>query len=327
MQGTVVGVLRGGPSSEHEVSLKTGHAILKNLPSSRFSIRDIYIDKQGVWHERGIPTSPVQVLPTLDVVVVGLHGEYGEDGKIQRLLEQYGVPYTGSNSFASGIAMHKVLTKEIAKEHGLLTPTYHYIEQGADVEEATAHIIRSFRQPVLVKPVSLGSSIGVSVVGGYAPLYAAIQTLVPAGGVLVEEFIKGTEVTVGVVENFRGEALYLLPPVEIVPPPTSLFFDTNAKYNGQTSEIVPGRFSKVHTQELMRQAGRMHEALGLRQYSRSDFILSPKGIYFLETNTLPGLTEHSLLPKSLQAVGVSLTEFLSHVVDTALTNDSQHTYG
>ena len=223
--------------------------------------------------------------------------------------------------------MHKVLTKEIAKEHGLLTPTYHYIEQGADVEEATAHIIRSFRQPVLVKPVSLGSSIGVSVVGGYAPLYAAIQTLVPAGGVLVEEFIKGTEVTVGVVENFRGEALYLLPPVEIVPPLTSLFFDTNAKYNGQTSEIVPGRFSKVHTQELMRQAGRMHEALGLRQYSRSDFILSPKGIYFLETNTLPGLTEHSLLPKSLQAVGVSLTEFLSHVVDTALTNDSQHTYG
>ena len=111
MHGTVVGVLRGGPSSEHEVSLKTGAAILKNLPTDRFTARDIFIDKQGVWHERGIPVSPERVLRNVDAIVIGLHGEYGEDGEVQKLLERFGVPYTGSNSLASSLAMHKVLAK------------------------------------------------------------------------------------------------------------------------------------------------------------------------------------------------------------------------
>src|SRR3989338_7571606 len=101
MRGTVVGVLRGGPSREHEVSLKTGAAILANLSPERFLARDIYIDKAGTWHERGRPLDPARALRGVDVAMIGLHGEYGEDGQVQKLLEQFGVPYTGANSFGS----------------------------------------------------------------------------------------------------------------------------------------------------------------------------------------------------------------------------------
>jgi D-alanine-D-alanine ligase len=315
---TIVGVLRGGPSSEHDVSLATGQAILKHLSPEHFTTRDIYIDKEGVWHERGLPTTPQRVLPQVDAVILALHGEYGEDGTIQRLLELHGIPYTGSDSFSSRIAMHKVLTKEKAREAGLLTPKYYYVEEGADIGEATAHVIRTMHQPVIVKPVSLGSSVGISVVGGYAPVHQAISSLVQHGGVLVEEIIRGREATVGVVEDLRGERLYRLPAIEIIPPEKAVFFDKESKYNGQSQEIVPGRFSRTESDELLRQAALMHEVLGLRHYSRSDFIVSPKGIYFLETNTLPGLTSESLLPKALQSVGVSFTDFLSHLVHLSL---------
>lgn len=319
MRGTVVGVLRGGPSSEHEVSLATGHAMLTNLPEDRYTVRDIYIDKQGVWHERGVPAAPERILPTLDSVLIGLHGEYGEDGGVQKLLERYGIPYAGADSFASALAMHKVLAKERARQAGLLTPKYHFIQPGSDIERAAYEVTRSFTMPVIVKPVSLGSSVGVYVVGGYAPVYQAIMVAMKAApGVLIEEFIRGTEATAGVVEHLRGERLYALPPVEIIPPPHAAFFDRDVKYNGSTQEIVPGRFSKQISAELMRQARAIHEALGLRHYSRSDFIVSPRGIYFLETNTLPGLTSASLFPKSLDAVGVKFPDFLSHLVELSL---------
>jgi len=319
MRGTVIGVLRGGPSREHDVSLKTGHAIITHLPEDRYTTRDIYIDKEGAWHERGRPTTPDRVLPSVDAVVIGLHGEYGEDGEVQKLLERYGVPYTGSDSFGSYIAMHKVLTKERAKDIGLLTPKYRFIEEGADTHAAAMEIVRSFHQPVIVKPLRWGSSVGITIVGGFQPVHHAIDSLLEggAGGVLVEELIRGTEATAGVVEGLRGESLYALPPIEIIPPESD-FFSYSAKYSGATREIVPGRFAKPVQEELMRMAKAMHEELGLRHYSRSDFIVSPKGIYFIETNTLPGMTSESLLPKSLAAIGVSFPEFLSHLVDLAL---------
>ncbi len=319
MRGTVVGVLRGGPSQEHEVSLQTGHAILTHLPEERYTTRDIYIDKKGVWHEKGRITTPEKVLRSVDAVLIGLHGEYGEDGEVQKLLERYGVPFAGSDSFGSYLAMHKVLTKEKAKEHGIKTPKYRFIERQSDAEEAAKEITRSFHQPVVVKPVRWGSSVGVSIVGGYQPVHTAITSLLEAGaqGVLVEEYIRGTEATVGVVEDLRGEKLYGLPAIEIVPPDSD-FFSYEAKYSGRTREIVPGRFAKPVQEELVSLARTMHEALGLRHYSRSDFMVSPKCIYFIETNTLPGMTAESLLPKSLQAIGVSFPDFLSHLVELAL---------
>lgn len=319
MRGTVVGVLRGGPSREHDVSLKTGHSILTHLPEDRYTARDIYIDREGIWHERGRPTTPERVLPSMDAVIIGLHGEYGEDGEVQRVLERYGIPYAGSDSFGSYLAMHKVLTKERAKDLGILTPKYRFVEEGSDTHAMATEIVRSFHQPVVVKPVRWGSSVGVSIVGGFKPVHDAIETLLAegSGGVLVEELIKGTEATAGVVEGLRGEELYALPPVEIIPPSQD-FFSYEAKYSGATREIVPGRFQRPVSEELMRLARAMHTGLGLKHYSRSDFIVSPKGIYFIETNTLPGMTSESLLPKSLLAVGVSFPDFLSHLVELAL---------
>ena len=316
---TIVGVLRGGPSREHDVSLKTGAAMLANLPEERFIGHDIYIDRAGQWHDRGKATTPERVLRQIDVALIGLHGDYGEDGEVQKLLELFGVPYVGSGPFASHLAMHKLMSKMCARSAGLLTPEFRHIEHAEDAEAATHEIIRSFHQPVVVKPVNWGSSIGVSIVGGYAPVLAAIQGLFAAGvrDILVEEYLRGKEATVGVVEGLRGEAFYTFPPVEIAPPEGD-FFSQEAKYSGATRETCPGSFTRVESEELQHVARVMHRELGLSHYSRSDFIVAPKGIYYLETNSLPGLTPQSLLPKSFAAVGISLPDFFTHVIDRAL---------
>jgi D-alanine-D-alanine ligase len=295
---------------------------LKHLPDDRYTSRDIYIDKQGLWHLNGVPTTAERVLPSLDIAILPLHGEGGQDGEIQRTLERFGTPYTGADSYSAFLASHKMMAKERALAADILTAKYRFVQPEDDAEAAARDIIRSFHQPVVVKPVKWGSSVGVSMVGGYAPVLSAIEELIArgAGGVLVEERIKGREATVGIINGMRGEELYALPPVEIVPPPGSDFFDYDVKYNGATREICPGHFSRAETAELIRMARVMHRELGQRHYSRSDFIISPRGIYFLETNTAAavGLTEESLFPKALAAVGIKFGDFLSHIIDSTL---------
>lgn len=320
MRGTVVGVLRGGPSREHEVSLRSGHAIMNSLPRERYTVRDIFIDKEGVWHERGLRTLPSKVLAGIDVAVVALHGEYGEDGEVQKILERFGIPYTGSDSFASFVAMHKVLAKEKAREAGLLVPRYRFVEHEDDADAIVKEVIRTFPQPVIVKPVRWGSSVGVTLAGGYQSVHQAVTGLLKegAGGVLIEEHIRGTEAFVGVVDHLRGEHRYALPAVELMLPKEYDFFNYDAKYSGKAQENCPGRFKKPDMDKLQEQARLMHDVLGLRHYSRSDFIVSPKGIYYLETNTLPGMTTESLFPKGLEAVGIGYGEFIDHIVALAL---------
>lgn len=315
-----VGVLRGGPSREHDVSLRSGAAMLAHLPEDRFVARDLYIDRKGVWHDRGKPIAPDRALRQLDVALIGLHGEYGEDGTVQKLLERYGIPYVGADSFAAYLAMHKVMAKMHAREAGILTPEFHYASRKTDAARIARNAVRQFHQPLVVKPVGWGSSVGVAIVGGYAPVLAAIEELFRQGatGVLIEEYIRGREATAGVVEALRNELLYALPVVEIIPPAGGMF-SYDAKYVRPAREIVPGHFSRLETEALQAAAKQMHRVLGLRDYSRSDFIVTPRGVYYLETNALPGLTAESLFPKSLAAVGVSFPEFLSHLVDRALS--------
>lgn len=317
---TVVGVLRGGPSREHDVSLRSGATILANLPEERYTARDIYIDKQGVWHDRGRPTQPERILRQIDVALLGLHGEYGEDGGVQKLLEQFGVPFAGADSYGSYLATHKLMSKMRAREANLLTPEFRYLENKGDNETVVHDVIRNFNQPVVVKPVGWGSSVGISIVGGYAQVLSAVQKLFVDGasGVLVEERVRGQEVTVGVVEGLRGEKLYVLPTLEIIPPEDD-FYSLDAKYSGKSKLVCPGNFSRVIKEELQRLARVIHKALGLRHYSRSDFIVTPKGIYYLETNTLPGLTDQSDLPAALKSVGISLPEFFTHLVNLAMS--------
>lgn len=307
-------VLRGGPSSEYEVSLKTGASILKALSDERYDISDVAITKDNRWFLKGFEKKPADILKKSDLVFNALHGEYGEDGKLQRLLDTFGVNYTGSKNISSALAMNKILAKKEFQKVGIKTPIHLEIDRN---NFNLAEIFKTFPIPAVVKPVSLGSSVGVSIVRSGLELDEALQNVFKySDRAIIEEYIFGKEATCGVVDGFRGEEVYTLFPVEIIP--ESGFFDYDSKYGGGTQEICPGNFSEFEKRELQALAKKAHQALGLRHYSRSDFIVHPKrGIYILETNSLPGLTEESLFPKSLAAIGSNLEEFVEHLVNIA----------
>jgi D-alanine-D-alanine ligase len=319
MNKTRVGVLRGGPSSEYEVSLKSGEAVLKNMPD-HYEAVDVFVDKNGVWHVRGIERKPYVILRHLDVVFNAMHGEYGEDGQVQDLLESFGMPYTGSRSFASKLAINKALAKSFITKVGVKTPLYKILNISEFNSSLVANLHQSFPQPSIVKPLSSGSSLGVSVARSITELADALNNaFLYSPNVLIEEYISGREATCAVVENFQGKDVNALPLVEIVPKSENGFFDFDAKYNGEAEEICPGRFSEEENREIARLAEIVHKTLDLKHYSRSDFIIHPRrGIYFLEVNALPGLMENTLLPKALKSAGSSLTEFIDHVIKKVL---------
>ncbi|HEX8994025.1 MAG TPA: D-alanine--D-alanine ligase [Candidatus Paceibacterota bacterium] len=317
-----VGVLRGGPSQEYDVSLKSGAAVLRALDPEKYHARDIFIDKAGRWHRAGVASLPTQALVGVDVVFNALHGEYGEDGTVQRTLDVLGVPYTGSGAFASATAFNKEAAKQAVREIGIRTPhsvTIDRSEVGDDLERFALELFRTFPLPIIIKPRNGGSSHGIMVVTHFNALLEALRyALAISPSVIVEEYIRGREATVGVIDGFRGEPLYALLPIEIVLKDRPVY-DREAKY-ADTSDVErhsPGKFGGQDKYELMDLARRIHKHLDLSHYSRSDFIVTKRGIYFLEVNTLPGLTEHSLLPLSLDSVGSSLSDFLDHVIEEA----------
>lgn len=317
---TVVGVLRGGPSSEYEVSLLSGANILSSLNTEVYEPRDIFVDRSGVWHVHGLPVPSERALRGVDVVFNIIHGEYGEDGQVQRILDAHAIPYTGSNAEVSTLVFNKHRTSTAAKALGIRVPHSVLLTPNGKAEEAARSIFRSFPLPAVVKPVIGGSSVGMSVARDFHGLVAAIElatTVSPS--VVVEEFIKGKEATVGVIDNFRGQKTYALMPIEIVPTKHS-FFDYNAKYDGTTIERVPGNFTRGEKAVLEDYAKRAHEGLGVPHFSRSDFIVSPRGVYFLEINNAQavGMTNQSLLPKALEAAGIKFSDFLHHVITLAL---------
>lgn len=320
-----IGVLRGGPSSEYEISLKTGAEVLKYLPE-KYNPVDIFIDKVGVWHLHGMPKDSHLALRYIDVVFNALHGEYGEDGGVQEILDAHAIPYTGSTRFASAMAMNKAAAKGMLASYGIKTPYYKILrkEQVDSFYDLARRLHRSFPLPCVVKPLAKGSSVGVSTASTLDELINALEVgFAIAETLLVEEYIAGREATCGVIDNFRNEHFYSLLPIEIKPPKQSSFFDYYAKYSGKSLEICPGNFSRAESAKLQELAKKVHSALGLRHYSRSDFIVHPRrGIYFLEVNALPGLTMGCPFPKAIQAVGCSFPQFLEHVIVLAFAGNS-----
>lgn len=309
-----IAVLRGGPSSEYEVSLQTGASVLEHLLNEKYEIFDVTISKNGEWYNKGFKKSPSEILEKTDLVFNAMHGEYGEDGQIQKILDSLNIPYTGSKSIPSAIAMNKVLAKQEFLRAGLKTPISMVLKKdNYDVRE----IFNTFPMPAIVKPINLGSSVGVSLVKSGIELEEALKKIFEyADKALVEEYIGGKEITCGVIDGFRGEDLYALMPVEIRPKTT--FFDMEAKYGDDTERICPACLNFSEKKDIQDIAKKVHQSLGLRHYSRTDFILSPRrGIYVLEVNSLPGLTEHSLFPLSLKSVGSDLSEFLEHLITLA----------
>ncbi|HQF40699.1 MAG TPA: D-alanine--D-alanine ligase, partial [Candidatus Paceibacterota bacterium] len=316
-----VGVMRGGLGSEYEVSLKTGATVLEYLPREKYQPRDILITKDGQWHMDGFGIEPARLRNSLDVVFNALHGEFGEDGQVQTLLDNTMLPYTGSGRLASALGMNKVAAKEIISRAGLKVPRGVHLKFKPETNaEAVAYdVFLKISPPWIVKPVGRGSSVGVFLAKTFDDLVVAVSECFKISEViLVEEYIRGREATCGVVDDFRGHKTYPLLPIEIAPPAGKKFFDYEAKYSGQSTEICPGQFSVGEKRELGELAAAVHKLLGLKHYSRTDFIVSPRGIYILEVNSLPGLTAESLVPKSLAALGVPLPHFLDHVVSLAL---------
>ncbi len=318
-----VAVLRGGPSSEYEVSLKTGAGVLQNLPEHYHGI-DVFIDKKGVWHINGMPFDPKHLDKKADVAFIAMHGEYGEDGTVQRLLEQLHVPFTGSGSLASAVGINKILMRKVFEQHGVRMPVAKILERKdcPNLKDAAHEVWKTFTQPSVVKPYNLGSSVGVSIVRSMSDMEKALaKAFEKSDKVVIEECIQGKEATCGVLENFRGKEHYPLLTVEIVPKKHQEFFDYESKYSTESGadEICPGNFTKAETEEVQRLAVMAHKAINAGHYSRSDFMIHPKrGVYCLEINTLPGLTPTSLLPKEMEAIGSSYPELLDHLLQLAL---------
>ena len=298
--------------------------MLQNLDTERFIPVDLLVDKEGKWHTRGVEVDIPRALRNVDVVFNAMHGEFGEDGTVQKILQMHKVPYTGSGPLASAVCMNKLMTKRQIEPHanawGLKLARHSVVEASALAGQDLVRLFDSFAPTAVVKPLSCGSSVGVTIAYSYFEFKEGIiRALTHAPKVLIEEYIAGREATAGVLEGYRGQDYYALLPIEIIPPSKSSFFDYEAKYNStETQEICPGNFTSDVKRQLEEFTQKVHKLLHLRHYSRSDFVVAPDGIYFLEVNTLPGLTPASLIPKSLQAVGCSFPEFLTHLVGLAL---------
>lgn len=317
---TVVAVLRGGASTEYAVSLKSGAAVLAALDLQKYEPRDIFVSREGEWHVHGLPVTPERALRGVDVAFNVLHGEYGEDGQMQRLLDTFGVPYTGADGFASATAFNKQHTKEILAALDVKVPYSIVLDTPNNIEDTAFTIFRSFPHPSVVKPIIGGSSVGVTVAHTLHELQQGLEDAFAfAPKVIVEEFIKGKEATVGIIDDFRGEKMYALFPVEIVPPLGHRFYSWEVKQNGTSMEHIPGRFTEEEKKQLIQIARKAHEGLALSHYSRSDFIVSKRGTYFLETNSAAACELHkeSLFNKALHAVGSSLSEFVDHSINLA----------
>jgi D-alanine-D-alanine ligase len=318
MSAIPVGVLRGGRGTEYEVSLATGEAILAALPTDRYKAYDVLITRDGRWHLGGLPTTPERVARVIAVAVNALHGEFGEDGKVQNLLESLGLPYTGSGTFAAAISFNKPLANELFRRAGLRVAPGVAL-RAVEAPGAAGQVFRQIGPPWIIKPAAGGSSIGIRFARTLPELAQVLEAVGPEeGDILVERYVGGREATCGVVEDWRGQEHYALPAIEIRRPSGRHWWTYEDKYSGATEEVCPGCFNAAEKRQLAELAVRAHQALGLRHYSRSDFIVTPRGIYLLEINSLPGLTRESLLPKSLAAVGASLPEFLDHLIQLAL---------
>lgn len=297
-------VLMGGPSAEREVSLHTGEAIVEALREKGYDAVGVDFDPPRLSEQLAAAGA--------DVVFNAIHGKFGEDGYLQGALEMMGVPHTGSGVLASAVAMNKAVSKQIFQAAGVPTPsskTY----RSADAAKLAETIARDFSFPLVIKPASQGSSIGVSIVETPAALDAALQECVAYDdAVLAEAFVDGRELTVAIID---GAAL---PVIEIRP--HSGRYDYTSKYTkGASDYIVPAELDAETTACVQAAALAAYEALGCAGVARADVMLGKDGApYVLEVNTVPGMTATSLVPKAAAATGMSFPELCEKLLLRAL---------
>ncbi len=306
IDGRRIAVLLGGKSAERDVSLHTGEQVIGAL-------------RQGGAVAEAIDTADASFIDALreggfDVAFICLHGRFGEDGTIQGLLEILGIPYIGSGVLASALAIDKVMSKHLFAAAGLRTPEYVTLHAGDDVDHAG--IVAALGDKTVVKPANEGSSVGMTIVHSAEELPGAIEKAFRHDrAVLVERFVAGTEVTIGVLGM---DDIIALPTLEIVP--ENEFYDYESKYvPGMSRHIIPARVSEDARNECQRLALAAHRVLGCRGLSRADTIVTADGeVYLLEVNTIPGMTATSLLPDSARAAGIEFPELCATLVSSAL---------
>ena len=315
-----VGILRGGTSSEYNLSLKTGAAMMAALPDDTYQVHDIFIDKSGMWHLRGVPADTSRVLSQIDVVLNALHGGVGEDGTVHRVLERAGVPYAGSRALSSGSSLNKVRAREHFRKAGISMPrgiAFNLANQMNTSEMAEA-VFSQFSPPYVIKPVSEGASHGILFAPTIIELPDRIGDVLDAyGAALVEEYLLGEEVHAGVIENFRGEDVYALPPVHIHKPLGARFIESAHHEEGTLRHTVPSNFTHAEKQVIADMARAAHKALNLAHFSQANLILTKHGPYLLEVDSTPALYHGSAFPPALEAVGSSVREFLEHAIHLA----------
>jgi D-alanine-D-alanine ligase len=307
MKKQTVALLSGGISSEREVSLNSGNQVFEALDKEKYEV--IRYD----------PKTDIERLVTdaakIDVALIILHGLYGEDGTVQGLLDLLNIPYQGSGVLGSAIAMNKIISKQLYHQHGIKIPGYKIVKKGNTIDPALC--CKQIGLPMVIKPAEGGSSVGMSIVKTEDVIESALQKAYEYDEtVLLESYIKGIEITGGVIGN---KELQALPLIEIIPDEKHDFFDYEAKYTaGITREICPARIDDSLSVKAQTYAKMAHQALSCKGYSRTDMIIQEGEIYVLETNTIPGMTPTSLLPRAAEAAGLNFSQLLDRLIELSI---------
>lgn len=332
---TRVAVLLGGDSPEREVSFRSGIAMAEALAPARYDVTLFEVAQpytpaphqnhshctRVTWKELATVLSKA----SFDVVLPALHGGWGEDGTLQGILEVIGIPYVGSPLSASALAIDKQVCKAYLSQQGVAVPRGFLVRSFEELHEQEQRNAWIYETPIIVKPNRGGSSVAVAILKEPTRqnVHAAIEAaFADDAAALIEELIEGVEITCATLGE--GENTRALPQIEIVPQSTSTFYDYNAKYlPGGSEHLIPPRISQETSTLAKAAALKAHRALGCRGVARSDFMINQKGIpYFLELNTIPGMTATSLVPDSARAAGISFESLIEILVEEALATST-----
>lgn len=302
-----IALLFGGISSEREVSIKSGEEVYKSLDKNKYHV--VHYDPKT-----DLPQL-IRDTPDIDAALIIMHGAYGEDGTIQGLLELLHIPYQGSGVLGSALAINKLAAKHMYEKAGIRVPPYRVIRKNETIRPEEG--IKDIGLPLVIKPLTGGSSIGMSIAASADEVDAAIKLAFEYDDtLLLEKYIKGRELTCGVIGN---DAIEALPIIEIVPGQQHAFFNYKAKYtSGEASEICPADIPENIAEQVRRYAITAHQALFCKGYSRTDMIWTQDHLYVLETNTIPGMTPNSLLPLAARTAGYDFGQLLDKLIELAL---------
>lgn len=324
-------VLMGGMSSEHDVSMSSGRKVMAALEETAYQTTPVVIGRDGRWQFKEAPPVAVHEAVTrlreADCVFLALHGEYGEDGRMQGFLDVLGLPYTSSGCAASALAMDKVRSKAVVQAQGIPVAGHVALSRPAwavDADQVIDAVTNGLGFPCVVKPSALGSSVAMAIPKNVDALRAAVDAAFDVTeDLMIEQFVQGVEVTCAVLEADPGGLIRPLPLTEICPREGD-FFDYHCKYTpGATEEITPARIDGQTADQIQEMAAHVHQILGLSIWSRSDFIITPEGPFWLEVNTIPGLTETSLFPQAAKAAGIEYPALMALFIEAALQRHAQ----